>query len=215
MDLVDLIARQLARELGRSAELDDLRAMGHQGASRGGTPLRRRGEVSRFGGLPATACAVRCSTACAKAPRFRQAHARIRALEPRSSSPNRARRTARGWHRVDPRASEQKLTEASGRHGDGHGGWGFWQRRRRRREPAAVDTSLSPKKRWRKPSCARSSSMRFTAAEDERELVRRHYLEGERFDHVAASLGLSKSWGSRLHTRAVARLTKRLRSLAR
>jgi RNA polymerase sigma factor FliA len=47
--------------------------------------------------------------------------------------------------------------------------------------------------------------------EDERALVRRHYLEGERFDRVAASLGLSKSWGSRLHTRAIARLTKRLR----
>ena len=51
--------------------------------------------------------------------------------------------------------------------------------------------------------------------EDERTLIRRHYLEGERSDFVAASLGLSKSWGSRLHTRAVARLTKRLRSLVR
>jgi RNA polymerase sigma factor for flagellar operon FliA len=51
--------------------------------------------------------------------------------------------------------------------------------------------------------------------EDERTLLRRHYLDGERFDHVSASLGLSKSWGSRLHTRAIARLTKRLRSLTR
>jgi RNA polymerase sigma factor for flagellar operon FliA len=45
----------------------------------------------------------------------------------------------------------------------------------------------------------------------EAELVRRHYLEGERFDHVAAELGLSKSWASRLHTRAMGRLSKRLR----
>jgi RNA polymerase sigma factor for flagellar operon FliA len=49
---------------------------------------------------------------------------------------------------------------------------------------------------------------------EEAELVRRHYLEGERFDHVAAELGLSKSWASRLHTRAVGRLTKRLRGTA-
>jgi RNA polymerase sigma factor for flagellar operon FliA len=48
---------------------------------------------------------------------------------------------------------------------------------------------------------------------EEAELVRRHYLEGERFDHVARDLGLSKSWASRLHTRAVKRLTKRLRGL--
>ena len=47
--------------------------------------------------------------------------------------------------------------------------------------------------------------------DQEAELVRRHYLEGERFDHVAAELGLSKSWASRLHTRAMSRLSKRLR----
>lgn len=51
--------------------------------------------------------------------------------------------------------------------------------------------------------------------EPERELVRRHYFGGERFDHVAAELGLSKSWASRLHTRAIGRLTKRLKALAR
>jgi RNA polymerase sigma factor for flagellar operon FliA len=45
----------------------------------------------------------------------------------------------------------------------------------------------------------------------EEALVRRHYLEGERFDHVAAELGLSKSWASRLHTRAIKRLTQKLR----
>jgi RNA polymerase sigma factor FliA len=48
---------------------------------------------------------------------------------------------------------------------------------------------------------------------EEAELVRRHYFEGERFDHVAQSLGLSKSWASRLHTRAVQRLTVRMREL--
>jgi RNA polymerase sigma factor for flagellar operon FliA len=46
---------------------------------------------------------------------------------------------------------------------------------------------------------------------EEATLVRRHYLEGERFDHVAQSLGLSKSWASRLHTRAMQRLAKRFR----
>jgi RNA polymerase sigma factor FliA len=46
--------------------------------------------------------------------------------------------------------------------------------------------------------------------EQEAVLIRRHYLEGERFDQVAAELGLSKSWASRLHTRAIGRLTKRL-----
>jgi len=52
-----------------------------------------------------------------------------------------------------------------------------------------------------------------TLPKEEAELVRRHYLEGERFDRVATDLGLSKSWASRLHTRAIGRLTKRLRGI--
>jgi RNA polymerase sigma factor for flagellar operon FliA len=46
---------------------------------------------------------------------------------------------------------------------------------------------------------------------EEAELVRRHYLEDERFDRVATDLGLSKSWASRLHTRAIQRLATKLR----
>lgn len=45
-------------------------------------------------------------------------------------------------------------------------------------------------------------------------IVRRHYLEGQRFDVVARELGLSKSWASRLHRRAMERLAKRLHDMA-
>lgn len=47
--------------------------------------------------------------------------------------------------------------------------------------------------------------------EAESALVRRHYLEGENIDEVARDLGLSKSWGSRLLSRGMVTLTKRLR----
>ena len=47
----------------------------------------------------------------------------------------------------------------------------------------------------------------------EAELVRRHYIDGDRFEQVAQDLGLSKSWASRLHSRAIARLSKRLRTM--
>jgi len=48
--------------------------------------------------------------------------------------------------------------------------------------------------------------------DQERALVERHYFGGERFDLVAAELGLSKSWASRLHTRAVERLTHQFKN---
>jgi RNA polymerase sigma factor for flagellar operon FliA len=47
--------------------------------------------------------------------------------------------------------------------------------------------------------------------EQERTLVERHYFAGQTLDEAAASLGLSKSWGSRLHARAIESIGKELR----
>jgi RNA polymerase sigma factor for flagellar operon FliA len=46
----------------------------------------------------------------------------------------------------------------------------------------------------------------------ERTLIERHYFGDETLDQAAASLGLSKSWGSRLHARAIERIAKEMRS---
>jgi RNA polymerase sigma factor for flagellar operon FliA len=37
----------------------------------------------------------------------------------------------------------------------------------------------------------------------ERRMIEGHYFEGKRFDAVSAELGISKSWGSRLHSHAL------------
>jgi RNA polymerase sigma factor for flagellar operon FliA len=42
--------------------------------------------------------------------------------------------------------------------------------------------------------------------EQERQLIRGHYMDGRNFDEIAHELGLSKSWASRLHSRALGRL---------
>jgi RNA polymerase sigma factor for flagellar operon FliA len=44
----------------------------------------------------------------------------------------------------------------------------------------------------------------------ERRLLQLHYFEDKNLDVAGAELGLSKSWASRLHTRAVNRLRKLL-----
>lgn len=49
--------------------------------------------------------------------------------------------------------------------------------------------------------------------ERERALVERHYFAGENFDVIAGDLGLSKSWASRLHARAMESLAGTLRRL--
>jgi len=42
--------------------------------------------------------------------------------------------------------------------------------------------------------------------EKERELLKKHYFEGKDLDEAGGELGISKSWASRLHARAVERL---------
>jgi RNA polymerase sigma factor for flagellar operon FliA len=39
--------------------------------------------------------------------------------------------------------------------------------------------------------------------ERERLLVQGHYYDGRQFDEVSAELGISKSWGSRIHAHAL------------
>jgi RNA polymerase sigma factor for flagellar operon FliA len=47
--------------------------------------------------------------------------------------------------------------------------------------------------------------------DQERALVERHYFKGETLDEAAAAIGLSKSWGSRLHARAIESIARELR----
>jgi len=45
----------------------------------------------------------------------------------------------------------------------------------------------------------------------ERHLLKRHYFDGLTFDEAAKELGLSKSWASRLHARAIEGLTREMK----
>lgn len=60
-----------------------------------------------------------------------------------------------------------------------------------------------------------SSAVRSAIAElppPEDEIVRRFYVEGDKMELIAEDLGRSKSWVSRVHTRALKRLGARLRA---
>jgi RNA polymerase sigma factor for flagellar operon FliA len=220
MDLVDLVARQVARELGRLVELEDLRSMGHQGLLEAARRFdeARGASFRRFANYRVRGAMIDGIRKGAPLPR--RAHARLRSLEAALLVSEAAAEDAppgSASAMVDVRASEQRLSDhladmatamamgllavpAVGEEG----------------EPSALDLRHTPEEALQQ---AELRQLVLSALEDlpddERTLVRRHYLEGERFDQVAASLGLSKSWGSRLHTRAIARLTKRLRSNAR
>lgn len=50
--------------------------------------------------------------------------------------------------------------------------------------------------------------------EQEATFVRRHFFHDEHIDDIAADMGLSKSWGSRLMARGMEKLSRRLREVA-
>ena len=215
LDLVDAIARRIARELGGVAELDELLSFGREGlldaarkfdASRG-VPFRG---YASFRVRGAILDGVRAS---ARLPR--RVHERLRGLEAAGRVSEGALEDA--FQPPAPGATPEDAGRALADHlaamatavamgllaSTAHGEEG---------EHVPVASNASPEEAVAREELL--AVVRRGIAElphEESELVRRHYLEGERFDHVAQELGLSKSWASRLHTRALKRLTERLK----
>jgi RNA polymerase sigma factor for flagellar operon FliA len=215
LELVDIIARQVTRSLGRAVDYDDLVGYGREGL----LDAARRYDASR--GVPFRAYAnyrVRGAIldgvrAMSRLPR--RAHERLRGLRAAAGVSEGAAEDvhAPAAPGSGPAQAEQALTDhlaamatamavglvaETGRGEEG--------------EVTTVAPDADPEHSFAKAellAVVREAIEALPA--DEAELVRRHYLHGERFDHVAQELGLSKSWASRLHTRAMTRLTKRLR----
>lgn len=218
LGLVDIIARQILRTLGGAGELEELLSFGREGlwdAARRfddsrGVPFRG---YANFRVRGAIIDGVRSSARLS-----RRTHERLNGLQA-------AARVSEGAHEdvAAPRAPGSGSAEAELALGDhlaamatamaagliaptAHGESG---------ERTLVDTSDNPEQAYGQAQLL--DVIRSAISElphEEAELVRRHYLEGARFDHVADELGLSKSWASRLHTRALTRLSKRLRGVS-
>ncbi|MBN1612251.1 MAG: sigma-70 family RNA polymerase sigma factor [Polyangiaceae bacterium] len=215
LDLADSIARQVRRATGQSAALEELVSYGQEGL----LDAARRYDPER--GVPFRAYAsyrVRGAIldglrAASSLPR--RVHERLRALEASRLYSEGAVEdvhapVARG---AGPAEAERALSDhlaamatamavglvAPAAHGE-HGA---------RTTASQADSPEQAVAQAELLALVREHIAELPA--EEAELVRRHYLEGERFDAVARDLGLSKSWASRLHTRAIGRLSKRLR----
>lgn len=215
LGLVEAIARQINKAVGAAVELEELRSFGREGL----LDAARRFDPSR--GVPFRAYAtyrVRGSIVdglrrLSRLPR--RAHERLRGLAAAAAvsegaledlmSGAQSNATAA---QADAALAEHLATMATAMAVGlvapvGHGESG---------ERVSIDPGDDPE-----AILARSQIFELVSdamaelPHEEAELVRRHYLGGERFDHVAAELGLSKSWASRLHTRAIGRLAKKLR----
>lgn len=214
LGLVEIVARQVGRAIGRGVDLDELRSFGREGlldAARRFDP-ERGVPFKSYANYRVRGAVIDGVRSLGRLPR--RAHQRLNGYRAAASYSEGAVEDAQtpevpGATRADAaRALGEHLAAmatavavgliATAAHGD-------------EGEPAGVAMGDNPED-------ALSNAELLHVVRDaiaglpteEAELVRRHYLEGERFDHVAQELGLSKSWASRLHTRAIKRLTKRL-----
>lgn len=211
LDLVDLNARQIARRLAAAAvTLDDLRSFGCEGllaASRSfdeslGVPFRRwanlriRGAifdgVRQWGSLPRRV--YRELRALSAADRVQQVFDEEDAASPATT----------------PQAADARLTQylaglatamavgtiAVARSGDAGDPVG--------RDDSPEDVVI------RRELSELVKEIVARLPDSERTLVERHYFGDETLDQAAASIGLSKSWGSRLHARAIETIAREL-----
>ncbi len=79
-----------------------------------------------------------------------------------------------------------------------------------------TETTSTPEEEVERASASRAIADAMSELPPkQRAIVERHYFEEERFDEIAESLGISKSWASRLHAQAMVQLGERLRDLKR
>jgi len=215
---VEIVARQVLRTLGGAGELEELLSFGREGlwdAARRfddsrGVPFRG---YANFRVRGAIIDGVRASARLSRRTHERlnglQAAARISegAFEDLSAPRPPGSGAAEAELALSEHLAAMATAMAAGLIAPtAHGESG---------ERTLVDVSDNPEQAYGQAQLLELIRTAITELpHEEAELVRRHYLEGARFDHVAEELGLSKSWASRLHTRALTRLSKRLRSLS-
>jgi RNA polymerase sigma factor for flagellar operon FliA len=209
LDLVDVNARQVARRIAApSITLDDLRSFGREGllqAARSfdgshGVPFRRwanlriRGAmidgVRQWGHLPRRV--YHELRAIAAADRMQAALDEEQAANPPAT----------------PEAADARLTSYLA----GMATAIAMGTMVARDERSAAGNEPSPEEVVAKAELvARVKEIVQRLPDAERTLIERHYFGDETLDHAAASLGLSKSWGSRLHARAIERIAREMR----
>lgn len=215
MDLVGILARQLRRQLGGRLDPNELEGMGREGLldaahsfdpSRG-VPFRRwanlriRGAmmdgIRSSGGLP------------------RAVYRNLRALEAADRQQEGRLEDDAASPPATAEAADQRLSETMSGMAMAMAA-GFLAASSDGLERVAEQDTLSPEDAVSEKELLEILKGIIARRPDsERQLLERHYFGGVTFDEAARELGLSKSWASRLHARAIEAVAAEMRALGR
>jgi len=210
LPLVEAIAVQVLRSVGRMGELDDLVAAGREGL----LAAARRFDPTR--GVPFGAYANRrvrgaiIDSVRQQSSLPRRAYERLAALEAAALvSDGQADQVFAAGTAPDTSAARRALEEhLSSLVVAATVGMVTEER-------GETENDGSPEEAFLRAELAQLVSNSLSELDEvEGTLMRRHYFGGEYLDEIARDLDISKSWASRIHARAIDRLRKRLRDLA-
>jgi RNA polymerase sigma factor FliA len=210
IDLVDIAARQLVRRVSRTVTLEDLKSFGQEGLlqaartfdSSRGVPFRRWANVRvkgamidgvrRWGNLPRRV--YRELQGVEAGDRLLEAYDEEDSASPAATSEAADDRLSSYLAGIATAIAVGTMMAAPRENVDADG-------RDVTPEDLLGEAELM----------ARVKTIVSRLPDQERTLVERHYFAGQTLDEASASLGLSKSWGSRLHARAIESIGKELR----
>jgi RNA polymerase sigma factor for flagellar operon FliA len=212
LDLVDMLARQLRRQFGPYVQYDDLVSQGREAllaAARSFDP--DRGLVfRRWANLRIRGAMIDSVRSSGNLPR--RVYRKLRAVQ----AADRVHEVAAEEHAAappgTPEQADAKITDQLGTAAMAMA-IGFLARRSSDALEGIADPSASPEEAFGLAEIL--AAIRTAIAERpeaERHLLQRHYFEDANFDEAARELGLSKSWASRLHARAIEGLARTLRN---
>jgi RNA polymerase sigma factor for flagellar operon FliA len=210
LDLVDLLARQMIRATRVSTfTLDDLRSAGREGllsAARTfdpdrGVPFRRwanlriRGAMidglRQWGGIPRSV--YRAMRGIEAADLLQEAYDEEDAAKPAETPHTADMRLSSYLAGIATAIALGRMHAAPRESVDAHG------------------RSVTPEELFGNAELlARLKGIVSGLPRKERTLIERHYFRDQTLMRAARSLGLSKSWGSRLHARAIDRIAREL-----
>ncbi|MBI2393138.1 MAG: sigma-70 family RNA polymerase sigma factor [Deltaproteobacteria bacterium] len=209
LDLLDNVARGVARQLGSRFDLDDLKGYAHEAISdvvakyddsrgvsfRAFARLRLRGAI--IDGLRKESGLPRGVAARLRAMEAADLYVDEKAEEHATQKPTTA---AEADARVQSFLKGLATAYATG----------LVAREGGEAAPDEADPELATSRKEMRVLLDRALT---DIGDPEGTILRRHYFLDEDLQDAAAHVGLSKSWGSRLHARGIEKLSKRLAEL--
>jgi RNA polymerase sigma factor for flagellar operon FliA len=211
LPLVDLLARQLRRQLGASVDYDDLASAGREGllsAARSfdpthGVPLRRWANLRIKGAM---FDAVRAQAALP-----RRIHERLRTLEAGERVIETAAEETASTPATPAEAADDRLSSYLAGIATAMAVGLLAETAGPSAEDAKDGAESAEDQLARHELLAKIRAAIERRPDAERQLLVRHYFDGITFEDAAKELGLSKSWASRLHARAVEGVAKEMK----